>query len=171
MAISILEGDIRRGVELLGEYLSAHSLTITTAESCTGGSLSEAITSVAGSSAWFEFGFVTYANRAKINLLGVPKTLLDTHGAVSAEVAAAMAEGAAKEAYADIGVAITGIAGPGGGTPDKPVGTVFVSWTLAGGNTVTEYRMFRGDRATVRQQSVVFAVSHLIDLLIKQPKR
>jgi nicotinamide-nucleotide amidase len=114
----------------LGTLLQQRGWRITTAESCTGGLVAGAITAISGSSGWFDFGFVTYSNDAKRGLLDVPQSTLEAHGAVSEEVARAMAAGALEEAKADIAVAVTGVAGPTGGTPAKPVGTVCFAWAL-----------------------------------------
>ena len=154
----------------LGHVLQRRGLRVVTAESCTGGLVAAAITSVAGSSAWFERGYVTYANDAKEAMLGVPAALLERHGAVSEPVAQAMAQGACERAGADCGVAVTGIAGPAGGTPDKAVGTVCFGFVIHGrAETVT--RHFDGDRATVRAQSVAEALGGLIERLRSVPER
>ena len=144
-----------------GHQLAARGWRATCAESCTGGGVAAAITDVAGSSRWFETGFVTYANIAKERLLGVKGETLDVHGAVSEAVVREMAQGALWEAGADIAVAISGIAGPGGGSVDKPVGTVWFAWVTA---TAMETRChhFAGDRQAVRQQAVVTALEGLI---------
>ncbi|MHB8494957.1 MAG: CinA family protein [Casimicrobiaceae bacterium] len=148
----------------LGRRLLARGLRVATAESCTGGLVAGAITSIAGSSDWFERGFVTYSNDAKAELLDVPPGLLAAHGAVSEPVALAMAIGALENSRADIAVAVTGIAGPGGGTPGKPVGTVCFAWARRGGGapgTRTEH--LAGDRADVREASVRIALDGLIE--------
>jgi nicotinamide-nucleotide amidase len=133
------------------------------AESCTGGLVSACLTSLAGSSAVVERGFVTYSNEAKQQLLGVPEELLRAHGAVSAEVAGAMADGALARAKADLAVAITGIAGPGGGTPDKPVGLVFLATASLDGETRVERHLFTGDRTQVRLASAARALAMLLE--------
>jgi nicotinamide-nucleotide amidase len=138
----------------LGLALSERSWTLAVAESCTGGGISQAVTDVAGSSAWFDRGFVTYSNRAKVEMLEVGQTTLDTHGAVSAETALEMAAGALKHSIADLAVAVTGIAGPGGGTPAKPVGTVFIAWNLRGCDSRVVSRRFAGDRMEIRRQVI-----------------
>lgn len=166
----IVGQDIQHAARALGEFLLAKSQVIATAESCTGGELAAAITSIPGSSGWFEYGFITYANRAKSELLDVPKTLIDQHGAVSEQVAAAMAEGALRRAFADYAIAVTGIAGPDGGTEEKPVGTVCFAWVLADGSVRTGRRQFRGDRAEIRLQSVAYALARLIDFIISGAK-
>lgn len=137
-------------------------LKLATAESCTGGLISACLTSVAGSSAVFERGFVTYANRAKEEMLGVPDSTLARVGAVSEEVARAMADGARARSSADLTVAVTGIAGPGGGTPEKPVGLVHVAAARAGLPTVHERHVFSGDRDAVRTATVEAALRLLL---------
>lgn len=135
---------------------------LATAESCTGGWVAQAATAIAGSSAWFDRGFVTYSNPAKTDVLGVPAALLARHGAVSEPVARAMAEGALARSRAQVAVAITGIAGPDGGTAEKPVGTVWFAWAMQGQGTRAEQRRFGGDREAVRRQSVAIALEGLL---------
>ncbi|MFT4193193.1 MAG: CinA family protein [Ottowia sp.] len=139
-----------------------------TAESCTGGLIAGACTDLAGSSAWFERGFVTYSNAAKTELLGVPAALIAAHGAVSEPVARAMAEGAIAHAHAQAAVAVTGVAGPTGGSVEKPVGTVWFGWCVDG-RVTTELRRFGGDRAAVRAQAVAHALRRLLALLGAPP--
>ncbi len=146
----------------VGEALHMQGITLATAESCTGGWIAEVVTQTAGSSAWFECGFVTYSNGAKIRMLGVSPRILATHGAVSEQTANAMARGALANCEADVVLSVTGIAGPGGGTTDKPVGTVSFAWCRRGGQAVTATRFFDGDRAAVRRQSVVFSLENLL---------
>jgi len=146
----------------VGQQLIRRELMVATAESCTGGLVSSAFTDIAGSSAWFERGFVTYSNHAKIEMLGVPPDLIETHGAVSEEVARAMAEGALLESRAQVALSITGIAGPGGGTRDKPVGTVCFAWVVLEELVQSETMHFDGDRASVREQSVRHAIGGLL---------
>lgn len=129
-----------------------HKLVI--AESCTGGWIAKCVTDVAGSSQWFDCGFVTYSNEAKVNLLGVPDSLLARYGAVSPETVRKMAFGALANSHAQLAVAVSGIAGPGGGTQDKPVGTVCFAWQLKGRPCHTEVHRLTGDRSTVREQAV-----------------
>ncbi|GAC1036226.1 CinA family protein [Pseudomonas sp. No.117] len=148
----------------LGEALQAAGAQVTTAESCTGGGIAEVITRVAGSSAWFEAGFVTYSNRQKTLQLEVPEVLFERVGAVSEEVVTAMARGAQQRSGARFAVAVSGIAGPGGAVPGKPVGTVWLAW-LAGERLRTERQVFPGDRAAVRQQTQVRALEVLLALL------
>lgn len=145
----------------IGRQLSAGGLRCATAESCTGGWLAQTLTAVPGSSDWFERGFVTYSNEAKQELLGVTEAMLQRHGAVSEPVARAMAEGALKHSRAQRSVAITGIAGPAGGTPEKPVGTVVFAWAGTGQDTRSETCRFAGDRAAVRWASVMHALRGL----------
>ena len=138
---------------------------LATAESCTGGWVAQALTAVAGSSAWFERGFVTYSNAAKEELLGVRAETLARHGAVSEETAREMALGALQRSHASVALAITGVAGPSGGTPDKPVGTVCFAWSGAGLAARAETRHFAGDREAVRRQSVEHSLERLLELL------
>lgn len=152
--------------EALGRALDERALTVATAESCTGGWIAKAITDVPGSSDWFEAGFVTYSDRRKTDDLGVPEPLLREHGAVSAEVVEAMAEGARQRAQAGIAVAVSGIAGPGGGSAAKPVGTVWLAWASAD-ETRTKRAAFSGDREAVRRQTVAAALSGLIEVLTR----
>nr|WP_229507067.1 CinA family protein [Pseudoduganella rivuli] len=134
---------------------------LATAESCTGGGVAQAVTDIAGSSAWFDRGFVTYSNDAKAAMLGVPPGLIAQHGAVSEEVAAAMAAGAQANSGAQAALSTTGIAGPGGAVPGKPVGTVWFGWSV-GGVVQTERRVFDGDRQAVREQAVAHALQGLL---------
>ena len=145
----------------LGVALQARGWRVTTAESCTGGGVASAITDIAGSSEWFEYGFVTYANRAKESLLGVMSAALQQHGAVSEPVVEQMAEGALRAAGADLAVAVSGVAGPGGGSADKPVGTVWFAWADSGETTTALHRI-DGDREQVRQQAVIIALQGLL---------
>jgi nicotinamide-nucleotide amidase len=147
----------------VGERLKAARAKLVTAESCTGGWAAQVVTSVAGSSAWFERGFVTYSNAAKVESLGVDAALIECHGAVSAEVARAMAVGALAHSPADLAVAVTGIAGPGGGSPGKPVGTVWLALARRGAAEPSDERLqFDGDRAAVRGQTVARALAALL---------
>jgi len=147
----------------LGRALLARGWRVTAAESCTGGLVAGAITSVAGSSDWFEVSYVTYSNAAKASLLGVPEATLAAHGAVSEEAARAMAVGALAKSGADLAVAVTGIAGPAGGTRAKPVGTVCFAWAGRGRVVEATTCRFDGDRAAVRGQSVSFALRGLLE--------
>lgn len=142
----------------------AAGLTLATAESCTGGLIAACMTELAGSSHVFERGFVTYANEAKTELLGVPEAVLAGHGAVSEPVALAMALGALDHSRADIAVAVTGIAGPGGGSAEKPVGLVFVAGTRRDGQMRVDRHVFAGDRAHIREAAVLAALSLALSL-------
>ncbi len=153
---------VRNLASQLGAQLLARELMVATAESCTGGLAAGALTAIAGSSAWFERGFVTYSNHAKIEMLGVDAALIEAHGAVSEEVARAMAEGALLESRAQTALSITGVAGPGGGSVDKPVGTVCFAWVLLDGAAESETVRFAGDRDAVREQSVRHALGGLL---------
>jgi nicotinamide-nucleotide amidase len=146
----------------VGDILRERGLTLATAESCTGGWVAQVVTHTAGSSAWFERGFVTYANEAKTDMLGVRPETLAAHGAVSLETAREMAAGALKHSNAMISLSITGIAGPTGGSPDKPVGTVCFAWCLRGQAPEAERRLFQGDREAIRRQSVIHALKGLL---------
>ena len=148
--------------EQLGRLLRGRNETIATAESCTGGLLAGAITDIPGSSAWFGMGLVTYSNDAKMQLLGVDQATLDSHGAVSEPVVCMMAAGIQSKAKANWSAAISGIAGPEGGTALKPVGTVWFAFCRPDGSVWTVCRCFAGDRAAVRRQSVDLALSELI---------
>ena len=147
-----------------GVALADKSLMLATAESCTGGLVAAAITDVSGSSGWFERGFVTYSNEAKSTMLGVPAKLIRDHGAVSEEVARAMAEGALLNSRAQVALSITGVAGPNGGTPEKPVGMVCFGWSNRI-TTHTETQRFRGDRGQIRRQAAEHAVRGLLELI------
>ena len=149
----------------LGERLLAQRWRVATAESCTGGLVAGAITTIAGSSDWFDRGLVTYSNAAKRELLDVSQSVLDAHGAVSEPTAIAMAEGALQRSDAALTVAVTGIAGPGGGTPEKPVGMVCFAWARKDGATISGTHYLSGNRADVRQASVAIALRGLIDVV------
>lgn len=157
-------------VSALGAALQQRGWMMASAESCTGGLLAAACTDVAGSSAWFERGFVTYSNAAKTELLGVPAELIAAQGAVSEAVVRAMASGAAQRAGVPVAVASTGIAGPGGGSAAKPVGTVWLGWSVAG-QVFARCHHFAGERSAVRQQAVVQALTHVLAQLQQLPLR
>ena len=148
----------------VGERLKAAGAQLVTAESCTGGWVAQAVTAIAGSSSWFERGFVTYSNAAKQELLGVRKETLEAHGAVSEETAREMADGALKKSKGTIALAVTGVAGPGGGTREKPVGMVCFAWA-DGKKLRSETRRFSGDRDSVRRQSVLRALQGVLETL------
>lgn len=149
----------------VGEALERAGLSAATAESCTGGWVAQAITSVPGSSAWFVGGYVSYSNAAKQSMLGVNAQTLERFGAVSEPVVVEMAEGALRNTGADIAVSISGIAGPDGGSADKPVGTVWFAWAVKDRPTVSCLSFFHGDRQSVRSQAVVQALDGLIAYL------
>lgn len=149
-------------VMALGDALRARGWHVASAESCTGGLIAAACTAVAGSSDWFERGYVTYSNAAKTEAIGVDAALIAAHGAVSEEVALAMARGAAAHGKADLAVAVTGIAGPGGAVPGKPVGTVWLALAQAGGAARAERLQLDGDRRAVRAQTVRIALERLL---------
>ena len=163
------DGELTALSQRVGAALQRKGAILVTAESCTGGWIAEVVTQTAGSSAWFECGFVTYSNKAKMQLLGVSPRTLVKHGAVSEATAAAMVLGALARSEADIASSVTGIAGPGGGTEEKPVGTVCFGWAVRDGQPATETRVFSGDRASVRRQSVVFALEGLLSRLEAAP--
>lgn len=149
---------------LLADLLIKRGYKLVTAESCTGGMIAAACTDLAGSSAWFERGFVTYSNDAKTESLGVDAALLAQHGAVSEEVVRAMVIGAIAHSKAQVAVAVTGVAGPTGGSRDKPVGTVWFGWSV-NGVVSSERMLFKGDRAAVRAATVRHALQRLVELL------
>jgi nicotinamide-nucleotide amidase len=151
--------------QALGSRLKEKGGLLVTAESCTGGWVAQVATSLAGSSEWFECGFVTYSNAAKEELLGVRRETLERHGAVSEETAREMALGALERSRGTLALAVTGVAGPGGGSPAKPVGTVCFAWASRGGGRRAETRHFAGDREAVRRQSVEHALRGALDHL------
>lgn len=162
----LIATDLTQLAEELGQLLYAQGLKVTTAESCTGGAIGAAITSVAGSSAWYEAGFITYSNAIKARCLNVPEALLATHGAVSEPVVEAMLKGALAEASADVGIAVSGIAGPGGAVAGKPVGTVCMAWGYTG-SPVVQTKLLAGDRDQVREAAVICTLRGLIAELSK----
>lgn len=153
--------DITELAAELGRRLQRVNAHVTTAESCTGGGIAEAITRIPGSSAWFEAGYVTYSNRQKTQQLDVPAELFATVGAVSREVVEAMVRGAQQKSLARFAVAVSGVAGPDGGSPNKPVGTVWLAWGI-GDTVVSEQRFFAGNRDEVRRQTVKAALEGLL---------
>jgi nicotinamide-nucleotide amidase len=154
----IMESKFFELAEQLGHKLKANGKKIATAESCTGGWIAQTITDVPGSSAWFDRGFITYSNAAKVQMLGVSPKTLEDYGAVSAETATEMAAGALAHSDADIAVAVTGIAGPDGGTAEKPVGTVFIAWADKNGVVKAVRKQFSGNRRQIREQTVRSAI-------------
>jgi nicotinamide-nucleotide amidase len=153
----------------LGRALHVRGWRLASAESCTGGWIGKVLTDVAGSSQWFDGGVVAYSNNAKTALLGVPTELLAAHGAVSEDAVCAMAEGARSRFSADLAVAVSGIAGPGGGTPDKPVGLVHFAWAAPGGVTAAR-RLFAGTRDAVRRQTVALALERLAEIAFQDDR-
>lgn len=149
--------------ENLGHFLNATQSRIATAESCTGGWLSQCITDITGSSAWFDRGFITYSNASKTDMLNVQSEVIEKFGAVSAEVAEQMVQGALRNSLADYAIAITGIAGPTGGTAQKPVGTVYIAWQKRTEPAVVSLEHFNGDRGDIRQQAVYKALNLIAD--------
>jgi nicotinamide-nucleotide amidase len=159
--------DLARLAARVGAYLLASHRRIATAESCTGGWISKALTDIPGSSQWFETGFIAYGNEPKTTLLGVLPAELAAHGAVSEPVVKAMALGALERAGADVTVAVSGIAGPDGGTPGKPVGSVWFAWAWRHGKSVhaqSRLKLFKGDREAVRRKAVTTALTGVLDL-------
>lgn len=159
------EDDVTRLARVLGRACKRRGVDVVTAESCTGGGVATAMTRISGSAQWFERGFVTYTNIAKKEMLGVSQRTLGKYGAVSEQVAREMAAGALRYSHADVSVAVTGIAGPTGGSREKPVGLVWFGWGVRGGAIQTRGFRFDGDRVAVRIQSVAVALQGLIDLL------
>lgn len=157
------DAELQGLAERLGERMLASGMRLTLAESCTGGWVAKIVTDIVGSSQWFERGFVTYTNDSKHELLGVPADTLATEGAVSAATVAAMARGALAHSHAQLSCAISGIAGPGGATANKPVGLVWFAWGVRDGAVRTEQRIFAGDREAVRRQAVAHALRGLLD--------
>lgn len=153
---------------LVASILIKNAWLLATAESCTGGLMAATCTDIAGSSNWFERGFVTYSNEAKIELLGVPQGLIALHGAVSEPVVRAMAAGALAHSPVQVAIAVTGVAGPGGGSTDKPVGTVWFGFALPSG-IVSEVKHFEGNRAAVRQATVQHALARVAELVQMEP--
>jgi nicotinamide-nucleotide amidase len=159
--------ELARLAARVGRHLLRHQQRVTTAESCTGGWISKVLTDIAGSSDWFSEGFVTYSNEAKLVRLGVPATVLRKHGAVSRATAKAMSSGALRRTGAQVAVAVTGIAGPGGAVPGKPVGTVWLAWAFRRHRTirvVVLLKRFRGDREAVRRKTVRVALEGLLKI-------
>jgi nicotinamide-nucleotide amidase len=146
----------------VSDHLRLKRLVVVTAESCTGGWLAKVLTDTAGSSQWFDRGFVTYSNASKIDLLGVSSAILNSWGAVSEQTARAMAEGARRRGAGNLAVSISGIAGPGGGSPLKPVGTVWFAWSHFDQGIVVAHRRVEGDRASVRRQAVMIALKGIL---------
>jgi nicotinamide-nucleotide amidase len=161
----VSDAELHQLARELGDMLQARGWMLATAESCTGGWVGQLLTAIPGSSAWYERGFITYANAAKQEMLGVPADLLKTHGAVSEETAGAMAAGALAHSHAQAALAISGVAGPGGGTPQKPVGLVCYGWALADGTRMSSTCRLGGDREEIRSRAVAAAMRGLIELI------
>ena len=158
----------------LAQILLAKGFKIALAESCTGGLLAAQLTSLAGSSDWFERGFITYSNQAKEESIGVPKEVIERYGAVSEEVAKAMAEGVLNHSLAQVSAAITGIAGPGGGSANKPVGMVCFAWGMQVDDQIqtrSQTKQFSGDRQSIREQACVYAIESLLEQLTASESR
>ena len=165
-----MDNEIIELARLLGGMLKQKGMKMATAESCTGGGIAQAITEIPGSSAWFDRGFVTYSNEAKVQMLQVKQLTLDQCGAVSKKVAMEMVEGALSNSNADLAVSVTGIAGPDGGSEKKPVGTVYIAWKIKGENAECIMQSFSGDRSQIREQTVKFALKSCLEqkLLFKE---
>ena len=161
----VSDEELRQLASELGDKMLARGWMLATAESCTGGWVGHLLTSLPGSSRWYERGFITYANDAKIEMLGVPAETIDQYGAVSEETASAMAAGALRNSHAQAALAISGIAGPGGGTPHKPVGLVCYGWALADGTLMSSTCRLDGDREEIRSRAVAAALRGLIELI------
>jgi len=157
-----MDDELTELAQRTGALLERKGWTLATAESCTGGWIAEAVTAIAGSSAWFDSGFVTDSNTAKTRLLGVPEAMLAAEGAVSEPVVRAMAAGALAASEADIAVAVSGIAGPTGGSAAKPVGTVCLAWAWPGQSAISEICHFDGDRTGIRRQTVMHALGTIL---------
>lgn len=167
-AVIIMPDDCYEIAEALGKGLLTKSMRLALAESCTGGAIAKAVTDVPGSSDWFDRGFVTYSNAAKVDMLGVSQATLSTKGAVSEETALQMVAGALAHSLADLVMAVTGIAGPDGGTSEKPVGTVFIAWQVRGQPGCCVKQRFFGDRQAVRNQTVLFCLQQACRLVEAQ---
>lgn len=165
MAENVTEAELTALSAEVGQALAVARLMLATAESCTGGWVGRAITSVSGSANWYERGFITYSETAKQEMLGVPAELLEQHGAVSEPTARAMAEGALAHSHAQVALAVTGIAGPTGGSERKPVGMVWFAWAAQGRPTEAICYRFDGDREAIRRQSVAVALRGVLKLL------
>ena len=160
-----MNAPLKKLTQRLGERLSAQQMLVATAESCTGGWIAKVITDIAGSSGWFDRGFVTYSNQAKQEMLGVSGETLNSQGAVSEATVIEMARGALSNSRASVALSVSGIAGPGGGSPEKPVGTVWFAWARDDGKVQTRMETMVGDRDGVRRQAVVAALQGMSDFL------
>ena len=160
-----MNDEIAQTVAQIADGLLRHKLMLVVAESCTGGGVAHALTSLPGSSSWFERGFVTYSNLSKEQMLGVDAALISHHGAVSLAVVEAMAQGALAHSVAQVSLAISGIAGPGGGSLDKPVGSVCFSWILNGIKFPSQFVVFKGDRDIIREQAALYGLCGVLHVL------
>ena len=163
--MAVTDPDLKRLAARVGRHLAKARRGVATAESCTGGWIAKALTDIAGSSAWFVEGFVTYSNESKVRRLGVPLIILQRKGAVSESTVRAMAAGALRRSNAQVAVAVTGIAGPGGAVPGKAVGSVWLGWATRRGGAIrvaVQFKHFRGDRASVRRKTVRAALEGLL---------
>ena len=149
----------------IGQNLRDRGYLLTVAESCTGGGIASVLTDVVGCSAWFERGFIAYSNEAKQELLGLRTATLEAHGSVSEAAVREMASGAFKNSHAQVAIAVSGIAGPGGGSPEKPVGTVWFAWAIPNADIRTSQQLFQGDRITIRTQTINAALIGLLNTL------
>jgi nicotinamide-nucleotide amidase len=165
MLSTVADPALYKLAERVGQALAARHWSLALAESCTGGWIAKVITDVPGSSSWFERGFVTYSNAAKVDLLAVPQAVLDGYGAVSRETVNAMVAGALEHSRAEVALAVSGIAGPDGGSPAKPVGTVWLGWAVRGRSGHSRCHTFHGNREAVRRQAVVAALEGLLERL------
>lgn len=164
----MLSANLKQLSEQVGNALKLHAISLATAESCTGGWVAREITAIPGSSHWFDRGLVTYTNQSKQEMLGVKEATLEKYGAVSEQTVMEMAEGALQHSHAGVSVAISGIAGPGGGSTEKPVGTVCLAWAMEDKPTQCQTLHYEGDREQVRQQAVISALQGLLDYLDKE---
>jgi nicotinamide-nucleotide amidase len=161
----LVSRDIENMAIQIGSALKSHGLVLATAESCTGGAVASSITDIAGSAEWFERGFITYSNESKREMLGVAQETLVRYGAVSEAVVREMVAGALYYSHAQVALAVSGIAGPAGGMPDKPVGTVWFAWGIKGRQCVARLHHLSGSRAEIRMQSVCIAFQGVLELL------
>ncbi|CAK0766947.1 Nicotinamide-nucleotide amidohydrolase PncC [Gammaproteobacteria bacterium] len=164
--MAIINENLEKLAQRVGEVLKKRKYLLATAESCTGGGIGQVLTAIPGSSLWYERGFITYSNLAKEELLGVSATTLAIFGAVSDVTVMEMANGALARSHAQVALAVSGIAGPDGGSPDKPVGSVHFAWTRQNGPTRVIGHWFSGDRAAVRHQSIVVALEGILEMFV-----
>lgn len=160
-----MDQTVEQKIAEIATYLTNKKLKLATVESCTGGGLSYVFTNLPGSSNWFELGLITYSNEAKIQLVGVDEKTIANFGAVSEQTAIQMVDGLLAKYSVDIGISVTGIAGPDGGSEEKPIGTVWIAWKIKGKNTITNVYHFQGDRKSIREQSILAAIKGLSSIL------